>query len=49
MIYIDATYVAVRRAVNVSNEVYYVILGIKEDRTREVLSIVNLSVESATN
>lgn len=34
---------------SVSNEAYYVILGVKEDRTREVLSIVNFPTESASN
>ena len=42
---IDAT----RRNYSVSNEVYYVILAVKEDKTRKVLSIVNFSTESAFN
>ena len=49
IIYIDATYVATRRDDSVSNEAYYIILGVKEDRTREVLSIVNHPTESASN
>lgn len=49
IVYIDATYIATRRADAVSNEAYYIILGVKEDRTREVLSIVNFPTESATN
>jgi transposase-like protein len=32
----------------VSKEAYFTILGVKADRTREVLSIVNFPVESAT-
>ena len=49
IVYIDATYVSTRRMDSVSNEAYYVILGVKEDRTREVLSIVNFPTESASN
>ena len=49
IVYLDATYVATRRNDSVSNEAYYVILGVKEDRTREVLSIVNFPTESASN
>lgn len=49
IVYIDATYVATRRNDSVSNKAYYVILGVKEDRTREVLSIVNFPTESASN
>lgn len=37
IIYIDATYVLTRRDDSVSNEAYYTVLGVKEDRTREVL------------
>ncbi len=48
-VYIDATYVTTKRGDSVSNEAYYVMLGVKEDRTREVLSIVNFPTESATN
>ena len=49
IVYIDATYIATRRDDSVSNEAYYVILGVKEDRTREVLSIVNFPTESSSN
>lgn len=49
IIYIDATYVATRRDDCVSNEAYYIILGVKEDRTREVISIYNAPTESANN
>ena len=49
IIYIDATYVLTRRDDSVSNEAYYTVLGVKEDRTREVLAVVNFPTESATN
>lgn len=49
IVYIDATYVPTRREESVSNEAYYVVLGVKEDGIREVLSIVNFPSESATN
>ncbi|AMS26206.1 hypothetical protein AEM51_11125 [Bacteroidetes bacterium UKL13-3] len=49
IIYIDATYWHTRRNERVSNEAYYTILGVKQDRTREVLSIINHPTEGATN
>lgn len=49
IIYIDATHVLTRRDDAVSNEAYYTVLGVKEDRTREVLTVVNFPTESATN
>ena len=49
IIYIDATYVLTRRDSSVSNEAYYTVLGVKEDRTREVLDIVNFPTESSTS
>ena len=47
MIYIDATFVSTRRDKSVSKEAYFSILGVKEDGTREVLSIVNHPTEGA--
>lgn len=49
ILYIDATYVLTRRDDAVANEAYYTVLGVKEDRTREVLTVVNFPTESATN
>lgn len=48
VIYIDATYISTRRVDSVSKEAYYTILGVKADRTREVLAVVNFPTESAT-
>jgi len=48
VIYIDAIFVKVRRD-TVESEAFYVLLGIKEDTTREVLGIYNYPTESATN
>jgi len=48
IIYIDATYISTRRGESVSKEAYFTILGVRADRTREVLSVVNFPVESAT-
>jgi transposase-like protein len=45
--YIDATFVHTRRDKSVSKECYYTILGIKEDGSREVLSVVNHPTEGA--
>ena len=47
-IYIDAHYNSVRRGNSVSKEAFYVVLGVKEDFTREVLSIINHPVESSS-
>jgi putative transposase len=49
IIYIDATYWNTRRVDSVSSEAYYTILGVKEDRTREVLAIVNHPTEGSNN
>lgn len=48
VLYIDATFVHTRRDKSVSKEGYYTILGIKEDGSREVLSVVNHPNEGAT-
>ena len=47
IIYIDAIHIKVRRD-TVSTEAFYVLLGFREDHTREVLGIVNIPQESAT-
>ena len=47
VIYFDATFVHTRRDKSVSKEGYYTFLGIKEDGTREVLSVVNHPTEGA--
>lgn len=47
VVMIDATFIYTRRVDHVSKEGYYTILGVRADRTREVLSIVNFPTESA--
>lgn len=47
IVYIDALFWSTRRDGAVSKEAYYTILGVKSDRTREVLAIVNFPTESA--
>ena len=47
ILYIDATFIYTRRVDHVSKEAYYTILGVRKDRTREVLAIVNFPTESA--
>lgn len=47
VIYIDAIHVKVRRK-TVETEAFYVLLGLREDYTREVLGIVNIPQESAS-
>ena len=49
IIYIDATFWYTRRDKSVSSEAYYTILGVKSDRTREVLAIVNHPTEGSEN
>lgn len=46
-LYIDATFIATKRDKRVSKEAYYTILGVKEDYSREVLSVVNHPTEGA--
>ncbi len=48
VIYIDAHYNSVRRGKTTSKEAFYVVLGVKEDFTREVLSVINHPTESST-
>jgi putative transposase len=47
IVYIDATFVSTRRDNKVTKEAYYTVLGVKTDRTREVLAVVNFPTESA--
>lgn len=47
IIYIDATMVPTRRIESVSKEAYYTVLGVRADRSREVLAVVNHPSESA--
>ena len=46
-VYIDAIHLKVRRG-TVSSEAFYILLGVKQDYTREVLGIVNIPSESAS-
>ena len=46
-VYIDATFISTRRDRQVSKEAYYTILGVLEDGSREVLSVVNHPTEGA--
>ena len=46
-VYIDATFVSTRRDRQVSKEAYYTILGVLEDGSREVLTVVNHPTEGA--
>lgn len=47
VIYIDAIHIKVRRE-RVATEAFYVLLGLKENFTREVLGIINIPQESAS-
>jgi putative transposase len=47
VVYIDAIHQKVCRE-TISTEAFYVLLGVREDYTREVLGIVNIPTESAT-
>jgi transposase-like protein len=49
ILYIDATYWHTRRGDKVSKEAYYTVLAVKQDRTREVLSVINHPTEGAGN
>ena len=45
--YIDGLHVKLKRDGKYKNECFYIILGLKEDYTREIISIVNFPTESA--
>jgi transposase-like protein len=45
--YIDGLHVKVKRDNRYQNECFYIILGLKEDFTREVIAIVNFPTESS--
>ena len=45
--YIDGIHVKLRRDGTYNNEAFYIILGLKEDYTREIIAIVNFPTESA--
>lgn len=47
ILYIDATFIYTRRGDNVTKEAYYTILGVKSDRTREVLGVYNSPTEGS--
>jgi transposase-like protein len=47
VVYIDAIHIKVRRE-TVATEAFYILLGFKEDHTREVLGIINIPQESAS-
>jgi transposase-like protein len=48
VLFVDAIHVKVHRKRSVESEAFYVMMGIKEDKTREVLGIFNRPRESAT-
>ncbi len=48
IIYVDATFIPVKRSGHVTKEAFYTVLGVKADSTREVLSIVNFPTENLT-
>lgn len=47
ILYIDAVFIPTRRVDSVMKEAYYTILGVRPDRRREVLAIVNFPTESS--
>jgi putative transposase len=49
ILYIDCTFVAVRRDAMVRKEALYTVFGLRPDRTREVLSVVNAPTESSSS
>jgi len=46
--YIDGLHVKLKRDSTYANECFYIILGVREDFTREIIAIVNFPQESAT-
>ena len=48
IVFVDAIHVKVHRKRSVESEAFYVVMGVKEDKSREVLGIFNRPSESAT-
>lgn len=48
IIFVDGIHIKIHRNKRVETEAFYVVLGVKEDRSREVLGIYNRPVESAS-
>ena len=48
IVFIDAIHIKVHRKRSVENEAFYVVMAVKEDKTREVLGIFNRPSESTT-
>ena len=48
VVFVDAIHIKIHRKRSVESEAFYVVMGIKEDKTREVLGIFNRPSESAT-
>ena len=48
ILFVDAIHIKVHRKRSVENEAFYVVMGVKEDKTRDVLGIFNRPSESAT-
>jgi transposase-like protein len=48
IVYIDATFIPTRRGDSVYKEAYYTLLGVRSDRSREVLGIYNFPTEGAS-
>ena len=47
VVYIDTIHLKIRKGI-VSSEAFYILQGVKEDYTREVLGIINIPSESAS-
>jgi len=41
IVYIDAVFISTMRVDQVGKEVFYTVLGLRQDRTKEALAIVN--------
>lgn len=48
VVFVDAIYIKVHRKRSVENEAFYVVMAVKEDKTREVIGLFNRPSESAT-
>jgi transposase-like protein len=48
LVFVDAIHIKIHRKRSVENEAFYVVMAVKEDKTREVIGIFNRPSESAT-
>ena len=47
IVFVDAIHIKIHRKRSIENEAFYAVMGVKEDKTRDVLGIFNRPTKSA--